>query len=56
MPISDLLIPEFDNEMTVTRNVLARVPDGRGEWKPHPKAFPWATSRSSSRGYQDGRR
>jgi uncharacterized damage-inducible protein DinB len=40
MPIADLLLPEFDNEIVVTRRVLARVPDGRGEWKPHPKSFP----------------
>jgi uncharacterized damage-inducible protein DinB len=40
MSIADLLLPEFDNEMAVTRRVLARVPDDRGEWKPHPKSFP----------------
>jgi len=38
--IADLLLPEFDNEIAVTRRVLERVPDGRGEWKPHPKSFP----------------
>jgi uncharacterized damage-inducible protein DinB len=42
MPISELLLPEFDNEMRVTRTVLERVPDDRGEWKPHPKAFSMA--------------
>lgn len=40
MRISQLLVPEYDNEVSVTRTVLQRVPDGRGEWKPHPKAFP----------------
>lgn len=40
MTISELLLPEFDHEIEVTRTVLARVPDERGEWKPHPKAFP----------------
>jgi uncharacterized damage-inducible protein DinB len=40
MRISELLVPEYDNEVSVTRTVLQRVPDGRGEWKPHPKAFP----------------
>lgn len=39
MPIADLLIPEFDHEMPVTRRVLERVPDARGEWKPHEKSF-----------------
>lgn len=40
MPISELLLPEFDQEIEITRRVLARVPEDRGEWKPHPKAFP----------------
>jgi uncharacterized damage-inducible protein DinB len=42
MSIATLLLPEFDNEIAVTRRVLARVPDDRGEWKPHPKSFPMA--------------
>ena len=42
--ISDLLLPEFDEEMATTRHVLERVPDGdgQGEWRPHPKSFPMA--------------
>jgi uncharacterized damage-inducible protein DinB len=40
MRIAELLTPEFDNEIAVTRRVLERVPDDRGEWKPHPKSFP----------------
>jgi len=40
MRIADLLSPEFDQELAVTRRVLARVPNGKGEWKPHPKSFP----------------
>lgn len=39
MPISDALLPEFDQEMTTTRRVIERVPAARGEWKPHPKSF-----------------
>ena len=44
MSITDLLLPEYDDEITVTRTVLERVPDGdgQGEWKPHEKAFPLA--------------
>jgi uncharacterized damage-inducible protein DinB len=42
MRISDLLLPELDNELKVTRTVLERVPDDRGEWKPHEKSFPMA--------------
>ena len=33
------LLPEFDEEMRVTRRVLERVPDDKAEWKPHPKSF-----------------
>ena len=40
MSIADLILPEYDNEIIVTRRVLERVPDDRGAWKPHPKAFP----------------
>jgi uncharacterized damage-inducible protein DinB len=39
MPISELLLPEYDSEITITRKVLERVPDDKAEWKPHPKAF-----------------
>ncbi|MBX6366317.1 MAG: damage-inducible protein DinB [Gemmatimonadetes bacterium] len=40
MRIADLLLPEFDQEIATTRRVLERVPDERGEWRPHPKSFP----------------
>src|SRR6266571_8983470 len=39
MPIAELLLPEFDEEMTATRRVLERVPDGKSSWKPHPKSM-----------------
>lgn len=44
MPISTLLLPEYDAEIVTTRTVLERVPDGpgKGEWKPHAKSFPMA--------------
>ena len=42
MNIAELLLPEYDNEIGVTRRVLERVPDDRAEWKPHPKAFSMA--------------
>ena len=39
--MTDPAIPlkEFDAEMQATRRMLERVPDDRGEWKPHPKSF-----------------
>jgi uncharacterized damage-inducible protein DinB len=39
MPLSDLLVPEFEQECAVTRTVLERVPDERIQWKPHEKSF-----------------
>jgi uncharacterized damage-inducible protein DinB len=39
MTIAESLLPELDHEVGVTRRLLARVPDGRGEWKPHPKSM-----------------
>ncbi|MDB4908125.1 MAG: DinB family protein [Gemmatimonadetes bacterium] len=40
MPISELLLPEFDSEIATTRRVLERVPTDKGSWKPHEKSFP----------------
>jgi len=37
--LTELLMPEFDAEMTATRRVLERVPDGKSSWKPHPKSM-----------------
>jgi uncharacterized damage-inducible protein DinB len=39
MTISETLLPEFDQEMAVTRRVLERVPSDKPDWKPHPKSF-----------------
>lgn len=39
MLLRDVLLPEFDHEMAVTRRVLARVPYEAVEWKPHPKSM-----------------
>lgn len=36
--IADVLLPEFEHEMRVTRTVLERVPDDDRKWKPHPKS------------------
>lgn len=32
-------LPEFDQEMATTRKLLARVPEDRLDWKPHPKSM-----------------
>ena len=39
MSISEKLLPEFEQEMKVTRRVLERVPSDKQDWKPHPKSF-----------------
>ena len=38
MSISQLLLPEFDQEMANTRKTLERVPDDKWGWKPHEKS------------------
>ena len=38
MPISQALLPEFDQEMANTRKTLERVPTGKWSWKPHDKS------------------
>ena len=38
MKISELLLPEFDEEMANTRKVLERIPNDKLEWKASPKS------------------
>jgi uncharacterized damage-inducible protein DinB len=40
MAISDLLVTEFDEEVSKTRAMLERVPAERAEFRPHPKSMP----------------
>jgi uncharacterized damage-inducible protein DinB len=40
MPISDLLLTEFDEEIKKTRTVLERVPMDKKDFAPHPKSMP----------------
>ena len=40
MAISQALLPEFDQEMQNTRKMLERVPEGKDDYKPHPKSMP----------------
>ncbi|HVW86791.1 MAG TPA: DinB family protein [Bryobacteraceae bacterium] len=39
MTISEMILPEFDQEMANTRKLLACVPDDKLSWKPHPKSM-----------------
>jgi len=40
MPISQMLLPEFDQEMANTRKVLERFPEGKNDYTPHEKSMP----------------
>ena len=39
MAIRDGILPEFDHEVANTRKVLERVPEGKPDFKPHPKSM-----------------
>jgi uncharacterized damage-inducible protein DinB len=39
MTISEMLIPEFDQEMANTRAILECVPEDKFAWKPHEKSM-----------------
>lgn len=36
--VSELLLPEYDAEMAITRRVLERIPEDKFGWKPHEKS------------------
>ena len=38
--ISDMFLAELEEEAAITRRVLAKVPEGRNDWRPHPKSMP----------------
>ncbi len=40
MAISELLLPELDEEIKKTRTTLERVPADKKEFAPHPKSMP----------------
>ena len=39
MPIAQMLLPEFDQEVKNTRKLLECVPDGKFEYNPHEKSM-----------------
>lgn len=40
MSIAQSLLPEFDHEFATLRKTLERVPEGKGDFAPHPKSMP----------------
>jgi len=41
MKIADILLLDFDKEISNTRRTLERIPDEKGEWKCHEKSMPF---------------
>jgi uncharacterized damage-inducible protein DinB len=39
MSISQIVLPEFDQEMATTRKLLERFPGEKSEWRPHEKSM-----------------
>jgi uncharacterized damage-inducible protein DinB len=39
MTVADMLLPEHDREIGLTRKLLERLPDGQFGWQPHPKSM-----------------
>ena len=40
MKLSELFLPEFDQEMSSVRKTLERIPEDKLSYKPHPKSMP----------------
>ncbi len=40
MTIAEILLQDYDVEISNNRRTLERVPEGRNDWVPHPKSMP----------------
>lgn len=40
MRTADLMLQDFDLEISNTRRTLERVPEDQPDWTPHPKSMP----------------
>ena len=40
MKMTELFLAELEREAAVTHSALARVPEGRNDWKPHERSMP----------------
>ena len=40
MKLTDLFSEELAREGAITRRTIERIPEGRGDWKPHDKSMP----------------
>src|SRR5438552_18473690 len=39
MKINEMLLAQFERESAGTRKALEAVPEGKNDWKPHPKSM-----------------
>ncbi len=39
MELKEFFLKQLEQETTLTRKVIERVPEGRNDWKPHPKSM-----------------
>ena len=39
MKVSELLLAQLEREVPTTRKTIERVPEGKPDWKPHPKSM-----------------
>ena len=40
MTLTELFVADIDREAPLTRRVLEKIPEGKFDWKPHPKSMP----------------
>lgn len=40
MNVTEMLLAQLEREIGATRKVIERVPEGKPDWKPHPKSMP----------------
>ncbi len=40
MKMNEMLLAQLEREAAGTRKALANVPEGKNDWKPHPKSMP----------------
>lgn len=40
MKMNEVLLAQVGRETATTREAISRVPDGKDDWKPHPKSMP----------------
>jgi len=40
MKLTEILLAQLEREIASTRKTLERVPEGKRDWKPHPKSMP----------------